>query len=197
MCHRASWCSSQVAAARPHEWRNQGIEPSLPGAIRGTGMAEWVRCSQLKNLDINIRLATGHLSAQPGVLLERQSAGQSPEEMAPLRVPDSTSSSREPTNQSLCKSQRPWTLHPAHWELHELWGRSGGSVGRHYCRECPRTEVEQVIHIASTSSPSHGPGEIHSLPVRSHGVMDPSPPVEIKYGAKSTDLRLQLETETD
>lgn len=75
-------------------------------------MAEWVRCSQLKNLDINMRLAKGHLSAQPGVLLERESAGQSPEEVAPLRVPDSTSSSREPTNQSLCKSQRPWTLHP-------------------------------------------------------------------------------------
>lgn len=70
-------------------------------------------------------------------------------------------------------------------------------MGGHYCRECPRTEVEQVFHIASPSSPSHGPGEIYSLPVRSHGAIDPSAPVEIKYGAKSKDLRLQLETETD
>lgn len=61
-------------------------------------MAEWVGCNQLKNLDINIRLAKEHLSAQPGVLLERESAGQSPEEVP--RVPDSTSSSRAPTNQS-------------------------------------------------------------------------------------------------
>lgn len=29
-----------------------------------------------------MRLAKGHLSAQPGVLLERESAGQSPEEVA-------------------------------------------------------------------------------------------------------------------
>lgn len=53
-------------------------------------MAEWVGCNQLKNCDINIGLAKEHLSAQPGVLLERESAGQSPEEVP--RVPDSTSS---------------------------------------------------------------------------------------------------------
>lgn len=83
-------------------------------------MVEWVRCNQLKNLDINITLAEEHPSARPGVLLERESAGQSPEEVAPLHAPDSTSSTRAPTNQSLCKSRSLWTLHPAHWELHEL-----------------------------------------------------------------------------
>lgn len=71
--------------------------------------------------------------------------------------------------------------------MRQEWWKCG-QLG-HYCREWPRTEVEQEFHITSPSSPSQGPGEIYSLPVRGHAAIYPSAPVEINYRGKKYRLK--------